>query len=64
MMEITIDVREERRKIDAIQSIDDVKEYLKNQLLMEAIRFFDSTKNNTVRSSIFFNEDGGQRNEH
>ncbi len=59
MMEITIDVREERRKIDAIQSIDDVKEYLKNQLLMEAIRFFDSTKNNTVRSSIFFNEDGG-----
>ncbi len=59
MMEITIDVREERRKIDAIQSIDDVKEYLKNQLLMEAIRFFDSTKNNTVRSSIFFNEDEG-----
>ena len=59
MMEITIDVRKERRKIDAIQSIDDVKEYLKNQLLMEAIRFFDSTKNNTVRSFIFFNEDEG-----
>ena len=59
MMEITIDVRKERRKIDAIQSIDDVKEYLKNQLLMEAIRFFDSTKNNTVRSSIFFNEEEG-----